>query len=728
MGRGAITSLLIAAMAIVLGFCGLQCILLPEDEDDQPPEANLRPIVAITTGLTSDSLDTGPSVRFRWHGADRDGVVRWFQWALDDTITERAWQRTADFEVTIPMQAREHDSDGQFSGWHSFFVRAVDDQGAISAPDRRFFNAHTIAPHSWIASPPPVDGGKLASVMRFTWDGEDLDGSSVDHRPLWFEYKLVYFSNTVNERLIQMCLADSANVFNRYLDRDLYPADSLGDYYRQAKSAWTRVPASVRSAQINDLTIHGNYCFAVRAIDESGALEPSVESGRNRIVFYVGNDRIHVTLCEPNSGCLYYDNLTFGRVWKVTVCPGQPIRFSWQGDASSTGAEPGLSNYGFDLTDPDDDSVQDLNGRGGWIGWAAWTKMREAVSFPLADAGKTHYFYLEMRDATHLPETETNILVEIYVAKMTFTRKFLVIDDLFFAPKPCVGSPPRDDRSDALRLQLIGPTMQDYLGPFEHWGEFSTFGAETAGAAVELPDAFLELIGGYQYLIWDCGSAQPTGLQEAVHKRFLSRYVDAGGSLLMWCDQGPVTLLTTFQYIDPEPACPGFIGAGEFWQNGSGFLWSQLHLRGCVDKPRARSGSVFDMIPMSMVRARASNPLYPDLSLSPDRWVCGSRERGTVRFEGLTHDENEPPSDPWWRRDEIDGELEVLYTSRTFQPGEPTDSLPVAWRSPAAWADEPGSEMAGRVVTFAFHPYYFDENAMQTSMNYAIHWLVTGQE
>jgi hypothetical protein len=467
----------------------------------------------------------------------------------------------------------------------------------------------------------------------------------------------------------------------------------------------------------------------VRAIDEAGAVEPDFVRHRNWMLFSVGNERVRVTLCEPSLGCETYDNALFEKTWQVTVAPEQPIRFRWQGDASLTGSEPGASNYGFDLADPLDDSRHDTNGMGGWIGWGNWMQTREAISFPHSEGGQTHYFYLKMRDVTNLPETETNCVVAIYVAKLSFTRKFLIIDDLFYAPKPCVGAPPSDEESDALRLEVLGDAMQDLLPAGDSWYELATFGDEIYGDAVDLPEDFLETLGAFQTTIWDCGSAQPVGLIEAIVWDFFSRYVEAGGNLMLFCDQGPVTQTIGFQHIAPEPSCPRASGAGSsLWTPGSGFLWELLCLRGCVDKPRHRSGSVRDMAPQSMIRAEALHPLYPDLVLDPQRWRCGSVERGIVRFEGLIANPFEPDDDPWYEREAAAGELELLYCARTLEAGSSMDSLPVAWRSPASWADTLSGFQRGRTVNFTFQPYFFDEGNVKSAMTFALRWLVTGSE
>ncbi|MBD3236037.1 MAG: hypothetical protein GF330_04990 [Candidatus Eisenbacteria bacterium] len=716
-------------LAILLLLGAGRCILTPEEGFLGQRIANRLPRAQITAGVVEESTQTANRVRFYWYGADSDGVIRRFEWAVDDTVTERAWHWTEAFDAEIPFRATQPDSARRFSDWHTFFIRAVDNDGARSTPDRRYFNAHTIAPRSEIVYPPPSTADRWASTLRISWDGEDLDGSRADGLPAWYEYKLVRFESAPNPNdleAVRVAFRDSVNVVFGDLERDDFPPDSLGDYYQQAQRAWKRVDGTeVDHAWLRGLDQGRTYGFALRAIDEAGAVEPEFVRNRNWVFFRVGNERIRVTLCEPSIGCQVFNNFTFGRIWEINVAVGQQIRFRWEGDASLTGSEPGPSNYGFDIPDPSDDAYRDADGRGGWIGWGNWTQMREPITFPETDAGKTHYFYLKMRDITNLLETETDCAVAIRVSRLSFSRKFLLVDDLYGAPSPCVGLPPRDAETDAWRVDLFDDVMEEFLPVGETWGQYAAFGDETSGAPAEIPSDFLETLGTYQNVIWDCGSGHPVGFLGAISRGLLSRYVAAGGNLLLMIDQGPVSQTSDCRHTQPDPCCPCSGSClGQLWTTGSGFLWELLGLRGCIDKPRHPSGDARQMVGETLLRARAVHPLYPDLVLDPARWRCGSFERGLLAFEGLHPNAEEPEDDPWYGREAAAGELRVLYQSQTWEAGAKTDSLPVAWRTP-------GSSIAtgrGRAVAFAFHPYYFETTALQTAMGYALRWVATGAE
>jgi len=157
----AIVRWLLLGCVALMTLLGTQCLLLPEDDFSGSIVANERPNASITGGVLEDSLDIDENrVHFYWYGSDDDGVIQWFEWAVDDTISEEAWHRTTSFDEWIFTRATQPVGTSGYSDWHTFYVRSVDDQYTRSRPDIRFFNAHTIAPTSEILEPDPVDGAR----------------------------------------------------------------------------------------------------------------------------------------------------------------------------------------------------------------------------------------------------------------------------------------------------------------------------------------------------------------------------------------------------------------------------------------------------------------------------------------------------------------------------------------------------------------------------------------
>lgn len=171
------------------------CFLVPEGREGSSHLQNHRPTVRIMTGSASlDSVTVDSKVSFFWRGVDEDGIVLRSQYAIDDTTTNGAWRDTTGFSVHLSLQATQpgDSASGLFHDWHRFYVRCFDNEGAASLPDSRVFNARTIAPTSWIVSPPLTNGvvPVLPPSVRIRWNGEDLDASSPDKVPAFFEIKL----------------------------------------------------------------------------------------------------------------------------------------------------------------------------------------------------------------------------------------------------------------------------------------------------------------------------------------------------------------------------------------------------------------------------------------------------------------------------------------------------------------------------------------------------------
>lgn len=705
------------ALAVVLP----HCLLLPESGLVGERVSNEKPLVRITGGVLEDSLGVEARIHFYWFGADDDGVVRWFEYAVDDTVSEGSWHRTTSFDATLSFTARTHVSGDRFSDWHSFYIRSVDDDFSRSLPAQRYFNAQTIAPVTEIVSPTPKADARWASTIRITWQGEDPDGSRADRLPSWFEYKQVLFQGTVNIGDVEALRAAFRDSTNALLDSLRLQDFPNREYYRQAREAWVRVPGTTSTVWLENMAVGKTYGFAVRAVDESGATEPYLILG-NYVIFQVLNQNIVVSLTEEGLGAFNFNSPDY-TTHDVNVAPYQRIRFRWIGDATASGSEPGPSNYGFDIPDPDTEVDRAVDGQGGWIGWGDRNRMQNSIYYTRDDEGETHHFYLKMRDISRSEATETRCHMELTVARLSFIRKFLMIDDLRGVPRGCTLTiRPTDAQTDAF-LRRVTAGLVDFLPPGEAMGEYDTFKSGDTESAPDIPDDFLNTIGTYQNLIWDCGEVDETGLYVSVGQGDVARYRGAGGNLLLFIHRGPVTVIgRNFSDSAESELCPyeGY-SATEPWTNLS-FLYQGMHLRGCVDKPRSTLGSV-GTVRNSMVAARAENGLYQDLTLNWGAWGC--TDKGITQYECLWPGTTDPDEIPWYESD--DG-LEVLYRAETYRPNQRFSGLPVAWRTSATHEDSLQGIAPGRMVIFAFHPYFMNETGVTQAMTLALQWLVTGSE
>jgi hypothetical protein len=358
--------------------------------------------------------------------------------------------------------------------------------------------------------------------------------------------------------------------------------------------------------------------------------------------------------------------------------------------------------------------------------------MQNSVAFSREQEGETHHFYLKMRDISGMEATETRCHVALTVARLSFIRKFLLIDDLRGAPTACrSGTVPTDAQADAYLRRIMSATA-DFLPPGETPGTFNVFGEGDTEFEPKIPDAFLDTLGVYQNVIWDCGHSLKTGLFNDLtqtKREHVARYRGAGGNLLFMIYRGPVTVITGVypNNADAEKCPYTGLSTSELWTRFS-FLWQAFHLRGCVDKPRPRpDAAAYDR--NSMVAARAENGLYQDLTLNWAAYTAdgcsGGSLRGVREYECLWPGTADPDETPWF---ETEDGLQILYRGETYRRGQRLDGLPVAWRTFATREDSLQGITPGRTVVFAFHPYYFNESGVQQAMTLALEWLVTGSE
>src|SRR5262249_19305306 len=146
-----------------------------------------------------------------------------------------------------------------FTGYHAFFVRAVDNQGGMSAWEGRYFNTYTVAPTSAFLFPvaTTIRQGILRSApvgptMVCSWQGSDIDAP--DPRPPPVRHHLYCRDVTP--------LPEPAGA----VDIDAAIRQTLA-------LPGTFVSGDTTRASFN-LTVGHTYCLVVKAIDEAGVEEP----------------------------------------------------------------------------------------------------------------------------------------------------------------------------------------------------------------------------------------------------------------------------------------------------------------------------------------------------------------------------------------------------------------------------------------------------------------------
>ncbi len=580
--------------------------LNPSDD----PEPNKRPTAEITGGVT-DGGETHYRVEILWAGSDSDGYVDHFLYAIDDV-----WNRTEEtsgdflFSAQDPVEGAEWNQSHE---WHSFHLKAVDDDGAESAPDVRHFNAITFAPSAWIVSPRGLGTEGIAAVGRpFTvrWMGRDEDASQDNQLPVGYQLKLV----EIREQIFYLSRDEFLAVIEPFLlpspdQPDAAPnllipdslvvgdPDSLTDETYLASDWYTKVDAPLPDDLMTfDSLPQGNYVFAVRAIDEARAVMPAAafntageDTARRGNILKM--DVIPALQAYPYLSVTERTFLgsnffsAYGREWRVEVPPEVPLYFEWEAFAEWYGGSVGDFRYAIDPPDPNCEECEVPDGIGGWTPWGDWTRIPFPIEFDPEDANESHTLYVEVRDASGDPDQRLRAVIIMNVVNtFTFSDPALWIDDF-------KASGIGDCEHDAIIEEILDYAIDPYLSggqELPEWQSRSQIGDCYEGNNARVLQ--LEQMGRYKLLFWNHAGhhsslAQttwhPSGYQEE-SSHYLSAYVRAGGNLIIWGHYTIAGLLGGYYPADRYiPDLPQFqdhnFGPGTF-------LWDVLNFRTRFDR------------------------------------------------------------------------------------------------------------------------------------------------
>ena len=412
-------------------------------------QVNLPPETVLSSGPPDSTASTNYRVHFFWSGTDPNGLVDHFDFILVDhprsndsigpggadpvivTVPEPddpRWTSTTltdSIFVTVADTLRRDPRPGPgespsdvlqhpFERWHSFFVRAVDDEGlADPTPDYRSFNANNLAPT--VALQPPVLAGPGAEFSAppdivFHWEGEDPVDETTTIEPVASRFVLISSAVSIFSQEKYVSFPESLYVL---------PTQYEWSPWR----AWDAADGSGRRAAVSNLLRVGDapgagyYLFAVQAMDEAGAITPVFDyktvginncarvrvSGANGPLLTVHEDVLGTALFVDGSISV-----------EIDIGAEQPVHFHWSADASHYGGTIMGYRYGWDIIDPEDDQQ-----------WSSWSVDNTSAPTQAFAAG-THVFSLQTRDDLQSSVTAS---FELIVNPVTMSRDFLWVDD-----------------------------------------------------------------------------------------------------------------------------------------------------------------------------------------------------------------------------------------------------------------------------------------------------------
>ncbi len=472
--------------AIAAAACALALALLfgcDESAFIGDPATNEPPTVRLTGGPPNGDT-TSYQIKFSWMGNDRDGAVKYYEYAMcdgspggfdpADTTGLAAWTKIRCTDSVFAFSAFEPGETVPVGSTkitsfcrrvHTFFIRAVDDKGVRSAPAYRSFTASTLSPYAVIETPRNAFPGReqqLPSLVKFTWKGEDpIDDPWNVQEPESIRYFLAPYS---------LNIIDNMNA---------HPGDFE---YRWCPWIPYHAPEDSGTTTIigdDEIVVKGfGYVFAVQAKDEAGAVTSVFSSSQNVRIFRVfAPPGPLLRVKEQNLGTYTFIGGNT-KIETFRVPGGFALDFSWSADASSYGAVISSYRYGWDISDLNDESEWDVFP-------SPLVKQAPIISFRTG----VHTLYIE---ATDNMGTTTLAQFEVTIFPMKMTKNLLWVDDFYstdFAQKTYAF--PTETEHDQFWVSLCNRARD-----FDQNADIY----DTADMSFRQPD--IEVLWKYRNIIW----------------------------------------------------------------------------------------------------------------------------------------------------------------------------------------------------------------------------------
>jgi hypothetical protein len=536
--RSSLVSTLIVAALVAAG-CDTDKALVGEPSPNATPETDV-------TGTAPSPAQSRYEVSFFWFGSDPDGEITGFEWRISDNgrdgmvsvadtlVSNLPWRFTergdSTFLVSADLDSFEVDVDdpnlgpGDYRFWqtHTFWVRAVDDDGARDpSPAHISFTATTLAPSALITTPRRTNSvtcRPAPQVTTFGWRARDEDSSPPVPEAVRYLFLPVQTGDD------DLCLTALAYEMQQPIRTDdptwseWIPYDDGSDSSRVV--TLPRQPLGTR------------WLFAVQARDRAGATTPTFDWNENVV---------HVEIQSGTYPLLRVRETTLGEKQAVSttglasyeIVSGQPLQFQWIADASHYSGIIDGYRYGWNVRDPED--AEDP----GWeIPWSDGSLARSAPLRTFTQGSPN--FVVQCRDNSG---TISRMIYQFQVIQITDRseqRSLLVIDDW-----PIGGTTPEQVLKLEWRRRWEELLMGRVIG-FQPW---EIVDAQTDAAVVTF-----SRINEYKAVIWFLNPAStsyfasrlaPKDLQDRFN--WLEAYQARSGNLLV-CGPG-----ATFGTFDRTP-------------------------------------------------------------------------------------------------------------------------------------------------------------------------------
>jgi hypothetical protein len=532
---------------------------------------NQRPSVTLGASPVGSPDTAWYAYDIHWTGADPDGQVDHYQYAIDPPPAAGAdtvWVSTTATGQRVFFRATEVAYDPvhgwRANGFHTFAIRAFDDRGAISPVVSQAFFAYTIAPKVWITSPlpNPLLSAAVPSRVQIRWAGVDEDGVR-SQSPVLYKYRL---------------FRQGDPEFDLGLARQ-FP-DSLRRFYAErAFAGWDSVGPDSTSVTYSNLAPGTPYLFAIIAIDEAGAYSPDFSLSANMLTMIPQPGATGPAFRFWNEFFSY--DAPFGGVftdpghWVNLEFPaGQPVTVHWIAIpvAGST-----IAWYRWRLDGDISDEAPRVDEVTDWYHWSRKSPTTTSATIGPFPGASEHFLYVEAMD----DQNQASLgIIHFRAIAPTFVSDLLVLDDTRLAPDRigANGVPMRypSEWPAAAELDTFlyarggspwrGPQGITGSLPLSKPGVFAGYSYDTLGTRqgyeIASSGVPLSLLGRYRHLLW------LTDVRGATTVNGPTAVIDPVSTLRWMSERGRSSALSAYAY-----------GGGQVWlAGGTGAYCTQGYL------------------------------------------------------------------------------------------------------------------------------------------------------
>ncbi|MDZ7860221.1 MAG: hypothetical protein U5O15_06085 [Candidatus Krumholzibacteriota bacterium] len=436
--RSAIFPLIILLAASVFIGCS-EDLFTGEMAENKPPVVRL-------TRVPIERSTTSYKIHFYWDSFDPDGEVEYCEYIIvsgdpygfspADTMVE--WEKAFTYtdkdstEIKVyndkifafqcdSVSSRwEEDSEyTKFEKTNTFFIRAIDKEGAISKVEHVSFTSWTLSPTCTIEKPKGT-ARNYSVVITFGWKATDFIDSPDNKQ---FPESIRYLCSS---------LKDIGNLYPEGQDKpnEYNIADSMNSSPKKFYSLWGdwkeysstgEGSGVVYGDDIGEELIPsaGKYIFAIQAKDEAGAVTSIMkrdadQKGNLRDFVVSPNKTPNLTIREATIGSSTFTG-TSSQPKEVFLPPGVELNFSWSANAIEYGGMIVGYRYGWDIINTQDAEEWDVSTFG--LDYKQCTKEWTTGS---------HTLYVEAKDdAGHVSRG----LIRIQIVQFEMERDLLLVDD-----------------------------------------------------------------------------------------------------------------------------------------------------------------------------------------------------------------------------------------------------------------------------------------------------------